>query len=172
MVLGERRFGVEGVDLGRAAVGEDMDDAFGLRGKVRRAWGEGVVEVDGADAGGGFGEEVGAGEGGEAEGAEADPTAMEEITAGEEMILEARGVVGHARGRRRGTGRVTAWAKRGATVSEIERTRVAWESSECREGNRVVKKCGLRKFLLAHARGDDHTRGKVARMKRSHNNPK
>ena len=95
VVFRESWFRVEGVDLGRAAVGKNVDDAFGFGGEVGRARGERVVEVDGAHAGRGVGEEVWPGEGGEAEGTETDAAAIQEITAGEEVILEARGVVGH-----------------------------------------------------------------------------
>jgi hypothetical protein len=110
VVFVQRRFGVEGVDLGRTAVGENVDDAFGLGGEMRGARREGVVEIDAgigagrrADGGrDGFGEEVWPGESGETEGAETDAAAIQKIAAGEEGILGARGVVGHARGKTKG----------------------------------------------------------------------
>jgi hypothetical protein len=66
----EERLGIEGVDLGGAAVHEEVDDAFGGAGEL------GIAGCEGIAVGGGealFGEE-----GGEGEGAEAEAVLLEE----------------------------------------------------------------------------------------------
>ncbi len=83
---GEFRFGVEGIDVGDAAIGEDMDDAFGFGWKVGGFGGEGGGWAGGES--GGIGEEA------EAEGSETEAAALEELAAGEEGVFEPGAVVG------------------------------------------------------------------------------
>ena len=46
MVFIEADLAIEGIDLGGAAVGEDMDDTLGLEGEGRFASRQGVHRVD------------------------------------------------------------------------------------------------------------------------------
>ena len=70
------RFGVEGVDLGRAAVGEDVDDVFGFAAELGGVGDERV-------GGGGF---CGGEEGLGGDGTEAHAAALEEVAAGGEEV--------------------------------------------------------------------------------------
>ena len=51
--LGQAWFGVKRIEMGRAAVHKQVNDAFGLRGKLRRAGRQGMDRID--ERGGGIG---------------------------------------------------------------------------------------------------------------------
>ena len=76
-------FGVEGVDLGRAAVGEDVDDVFGFSAELggvgdERVGGSGVSGMEEADGG---------------DGTEPHAAALEEVAAGGEQVAVVGRVV-------------------------------------------------------------------------------
>ena len=95
VVFGERRHGVPGVDVRRRALGEDVDDVFGLGGKMGLP-GRKRIRI-GGQAGfrpGGFGQpEAVAQQRRQAQGAEAHAEPVEELPPGEEEVLRPGGMV-------------------------------------------------------------------------------
>jgi hypothetical protein len=80
MKLVEHRLGIEGIDVRRAAIHEEMDDALRLGGKMRRLGRERMHRNAGASRR--FQQAVGRHEAREAEGGESHATAGEEFAAG------------------------------------------------------------------------------------------
>ena len=95
MVFGEEGFGVEGIDLRRSAVHEEVNDPFGFGGKVGGFGGEGI-EAGGGFCGDRFPEAEARDHLRERHRGHAHPTFLEKVAPGEEAILEWKRMMVHA----------------------------------------------------------------------------
>src|SRR5688500_5629690 len=89
----ERRYRIKRIDLRRPAIGEDVNHTLRLRGEMRRAGRERIVQVD-PDAWDLGARRARGQHGCETKRTEPDAAPIQEIATGEETILEARSV-GH-----------------------------------------------------------------------------